>query len=146
MKFKVELEIDDEKGVVKIKDDRDSSVKEFPGGIYLVAGDGEAKVYYLLTFGSSADLGWAIAQSFNDGWKTPFIQRLFGHLTQWINKFMTNVGEGYPLAELGSVANRWEEEDQTKWFGMDSEDVLVDKQKSEDRKKAEEKEKKDTYH
>lgn len=142
MKFKIELEIDDQTHLVKIKDQRDGSTKEFVGGIHLVAADGEAKVYYLLSFGSAADLGWALAQAFNDGWKVPYIQKLFGHLTQWINKFMVHLGDGYELEDLNSVANRWEEEDQTKWAAMDSEDVLADKQISEAKKKKD----KETYH
>jgi hypothetical protein len=135
MKFKVELEIDDEKKCVTIKDSKDSIKKEFSGGVHLVAADGENKVYYLLSVGSSADLGWALAQGFNDGWKNKFIRQLFGHFTQWINKFMVNAGDGYELSSLESVANRWEEEDQSKWATMDSEDVLIDKQKSEAKKK-----------
>lgn len=135
MKFKVELEIDDETKNVTITDGRDATKKEFKGGIHLVAADADTKVYYLLSFGSSADLGWALAQAFNDGWKNQFIRRLFGHFTEWINKFMVNVGDGYELSDLESVANKWEEEDQTKWAAMDSEDVLRDKQKSEAKKK-----------
>lgn len=132
MKFKLELEIDDEQRIVKIKDDRDGSeAKEFKGGIHLIAADGDSKIYYLLTFGSASDIGWALAQSFNDGWKNNFIQRLFYHFTAWINKFIVNVGDGYEMNDLDEVYNRWEEEDQRKWANQDSEDVLKDKQKSE---------------
>lgn len=135
MKFTVQVEVDDETKEVTIRDSRSDEVKTFKGGLHLIAADGTLRRYYLLTFGASADLGWALAQSFNDGWANMFVKRMFFHFTEWVNKFIVNVGDGYEMNDLDDVYNRWEEEDQTKWADQDSEDVLRDKQKSEEAKK-----------
>jgi hypothetical protein len=112
MKFKVEIEVDDDNKVVTIVDSRTpNEKKEFVGGLHLIATNGEAKNYYALTFGAAADIGWALAQFFNDGWKNPFVKRLFGHFTEWINKFMTNVGDGYEPEDVEKVLDKWEKED-----------------------------------
>jgi len=115
MKFKVEIEVDDQSKSVKIKDDRNpKEIKEFSGGIHLIAADGGLKQYYVLTYGRSAVLGWALAQAFNDGWKIPFIKRMFYHFTTWINKFIVSTGSEYEIGELEEVCDKWEEEDRNK--------------------------------
>jgi len=104
MKFKVELEIDDDKKTIAINDSREKvPPKEFKGGVHLVAADGEAKVYYVLSYGASADIGWALAQAINDGWKMPFVKRMFFHFTEWINKFFVHMGDGYDLENAGDL-------------------------------------------
>jgi hypothetical protein len=118
MKFKIEVEIDDEEKSIKIRDDRKPlETKEFNGGIYVVAADGEFKTYYVLSYGSSADIGWAMAQAINDGWKLPFVRRMFFHFSEWINKFITKIGGGYDVdgKELEEVADRLEKEDEKKF-------------------------------
>ena len=104
MKFKVELEIDDDKKTIAINDSREKvPPKEFKGGVHLVAADGEAKVYYVLSYGASADIGWALAQAINDGWKMPFVKRMFFHFTEWINKFFVHMGAGYDLTNVDDL-------------------------------------------
>lgn len=121
MKFKIELEIDDDKKTINIKDSRENvPPKEFKGGVHLVAADGETKVYYVLSYGSSADIGWALAQAINDGWKMPFVKKLFFHFTEWINKFLVNTDDGYDLNldedlnELESILDSWDAADKKK--------------------------------
>jgi hypothetical protein len=121
MKFKVELEIDDDKKTITINDSREAvPPKEFKGGVHLVAADGEAKVYYVLSYGASADIGWGLAQAFNDGWKLPFVKRMFGHFTEWINKFIVHKADGYDLSdvddlrEIERVFGKWTQDDNKK--------------------------------
>lgn len=114
MKFKVELEIDDDKKIITIKDSREEvPPKEFKGGVHLVAADGENRVYYVLSYGASADIGWALAQAINDGWKLPFVKRMFYHFTEWINKFIINKSDAFDLSnpsdveEMERVFSKW---------------------------------------
>jgi hypothetical protein len=114
-KFQLTVEVDEIEKRVVIKDSRDPIDKEFSGGVHIVAADADTKVYYALAWGASADLGWALAQSFNDGWNLPFMRRLFVYFTEWINNFFVNDGAGYDLKELEEKAEKWEEEDKTKY-------------------------------
>jgi hypothetical protein len=118
MRFKIEIEIDDDGKIVKIRDDRKPlETKEFKGGIHVVAADGEFKTYYVLSYGSSADIGWAMAQAFNDGWNLPFVRKLFYHFSKWINKFITKIDSGYDIEgeDIKEIANKWEKEDEKKF-------------------------------
>jgi hypothetical protein len=121
MKFKVELEIDDDKKTITINDSRENvPPKEFKGGIHLVAADGEAKVYYVLSYGASADIGWALAQGINDGWHLPFVKRMFYHFTEWVNKFLVNksaafdLNDQHDMDEMEKIFNKWSSIDKEK--------------------------------
>ena len=104
MKFKVELEIDDDKKTITINDSREEiPPKEFKGGVHLVAADGDNKVYYVLSYGASADIGWALAQAINDGWGLPFVKRMFYHFTEWINKFIINKSDAFDLRDPADI-------------------------------------------
>jgi hypothetical protein len=120
-KFKVEIEIDDDAKIIKIKDSREhTAAKEFKGGVHLVAADGKNKIYYVLSYGASADIGWALAQAINDGWKLPFVKRMFYHFTEWINKFIINKSDAFDLSdpedidEMEKIFSKWTDGDDKK--------------------------------
>jgi len=59
-----------------------------------------------------------------------FYKQCAAHICQIIdpNAFKNEVS-------ADGITNKWECQDQSKWFGWDSEDVLIDKQKAEEKKK-----------
>jgi hypothetical protein len=84
----------------------------------LVTGGGvEEGAFYLFGWGSSADLGWALAEGYRYSRQSPrtedkFYQRVFSHLTQWIAQF-----HGWALEQPMDprvLLERWEAEDAAK--------------------------------
>lgn len=84
----------------------------------LVTGGGvEEGTFYLFGWGSSADLGWALAEGYRYSLLSPrtgakFYSRVFAHLTRWIAQF-----HGWTLVQPVDprvVLERWEAEDVAK--------------------------------
>ena len=104
----------------------------------LFGGDAKGQEVFMKLFGASADSAWAYAQGYRIAHSPEggpallsFYKQCAAHICKIIDP------NAFQLEENAEeVANRWEEKDQTKWFGQDSEDVLEDKQKSEARRKA----------
>ena len=105
--------------------------------IAIFGGDARNKELFIKMFGASADAAWAFGQGFKiahspEGGKglKNFYKQAAAHVCQIIdpNAFQREV-------TANEVMNMWEEKDQSKWFGQDTEDVLEDKQVSEGRAK-----------
>jgi len=130
---KVIIEIDQDTKIVTIKCDGKEYVFE---SVALFAGDATHKEIFIKMFGASADAAWSYAQGYIMAQAKPgtafnsFYKQCAAHICQAIDPvaFKNEVS-----AE--SLLNKWECTDQTKWAGWDTEDVLIDKAKSEAKKK-----------
>jgi hypothetical protein len=129
----MEIDIDEENGVVTILSGGKEYIFE---SIALFAGDAQHKEMLIQMFGSSADAAWTYAQGFvmaqqkQGSAMNNFYKQCAAHICQAIDPvaFKNEV-------QADELLNKWECQDQCKWAGWDTEDVLVDKQKSEDKKK-----------
>lgn len=129
------IEVDDEDRSIKITDNEG---KEFIlKSVALFGADAETKECYIQMFGASADAAWAYGRGFvishsPEGGRElkNFYKQCAAHICFAIDpmSFKNTVG-----AE--EVLNKWESQDQTKWALWDTEDVLIDKEKSEKRAK-----------
>lgn len=129
----ITIEVDQENNTVTIKSNGKEHIFE---SIALFAGDAKHKEVFIQMFGASADAAWTYAQGFIMAQEDKrsslcsFYKQCACHIAQAIDPmaFKNEV-------EADALLNKWECTDQTKWAGWDSEDVLIDKQKSEDKKK-----------
>lgn len=133
MSKKIVLEIDEENKTITVMIDNKEYTFE---SIVLFAGDAKNKEVFIQMFGASADAAWSYAQGYimaqeNKGSSLcNFYKQCACHIAQAIDPvaFKNEI-------EADALLNKWECQDQTKWAGWDTEDVLIDKQKSEDKKK-----------
>jgi len=130
---KIIIEIDQDTKIVTIKCDGKEYIFE---SVALFAGDAVHKEIFIKMFGTSADAAWSYAQGYKMARGKPgtafnsFYKQCAAHICQIIDP---NIFKNEVDAE--NLLNKWECTDQSKWFGWDSEDVLIDKQKSENKKK-----------
>lgn len=132
-KIVIIIEIDQENKLVTIKSDGKEYTFE---SIALFAGDAVHKECFIKMFGASADAAWSYAQGYIMAQENPgtalksFYKQCAACICQAIdpNVFKNEV-------TVDEALNKWECSDQTKWAGWDSEDVLIDKAKSEAKKK-----------
>ena len=131
--LKITIEIDEEHNTITIFTDGKEYIFE---SVALFAGDAEHKEIFIKMFGASADAAWSYAQGFMLAQKqigsalSNFYKQCAAHICQAIDPkaFKNEVS-------ADSMLNKWESTDQTKWAGWDSEDVLIDKQIAENKKK-----------
>lgn len=138
-KHTLTIVIDDEAKTINVTHEEDGEIHSvFLQSLALFGGDAKSQELFMKLFGSSADTAWSYAQGYRIA-QSPaggpalrsFYKQCAAHICQIIDPDTFR-----QEADAEAVANRWEEKDQTKWFGQDSEDVLADKQKSEARRKA----------
>ena len=134
MKHSITIEIDEETKTLKITHNGQTFELQ---SLAIFGGDAQNQEIFIKLFGSSADAAWAYAQGFRiansvEGGKAlkNFYKQSAAHICQIIDP---NAYENEITAN--EALNRWECDDQTRWFDMDSEDVLDDKQISENNKK-----------
>jgi hypothetical protein len=132
-KIKIIIEVDDGNKTVIIEVDGKEYIFE---SVALFAGDAKNNKVFIKMFGASADAAWSYAQGFRlaqgqigTALKS-FYKQCAAHIAQIIdpNAFRNEVS-------VDGITNKWECTDQTKWAGWDTEDVLIDKQISEAKKK-----------
>lgn len=133
MKHRIVIEVDEAAQTVKVTHDGEEVALE---SIICFGGDARSGQFFLKMYGASADAAWAFGQGFKvsrmldagRGIKN-FFKQAVAHCCQIVdpNMFRNEVG-----AE--EILNKWENPNQDDWFGMDSEDVLADKQIAEGRK------------
>ena len=134
-KLNLAIEVDTENGFICVKtSDGEEIILQ---SLALFGGDAQANKAFIKMYGASADSAWSFAQGFKisrgekagKGIKN-FFKQAVAHICHIIdpNQFRREVGGA-------EMVNKWESTDQTKWGGWDSEDVLIDKAKSEAKKK-----------
>lgn len=135
MKRTLTIEIDDVAQAISVTDAEEGQ----PPKTYLLEGvgvfgaDATHNELFIQMHGASADTAWAFGQAYRRsrmqeagrGLKN-FFKQAVAHICMAIdpNAFRNEAG-----AE--ELLNKWECQDQTKWSGWDTEDVLADKQESE---------------
>ena len=134
MKHSLTIEIDEETHTITVT--QDGKVYHLQS-LALFGGDAVHQEIFIKLFGSSADAAWSYAQGFriahaDEGGKAleNFYKQCSAHICMAIDP-----AAFHNEISADALVNRWESKDQSKWFGMDSEDVLIDKQISEDNKK-----------
>lgn len=139
-KHTLTIEIDAEAKTIEVKHEEDGVINTvFLESLALFGGNAKTKEFFMKLFGASSDMAWAYGQGFRIAHSPEggpglinFYKQCAAHLCNAID----------PLAfqnEIGAAEamNMWEDPDQSRWFGQDSEDVLADKEKSEAKRKAE---------
>lgn len=135
MKRTLTVEIDEEAQIIKVTDIEEGkpSATYLLEGVMVMGADARINELFLQMYGSSSDTAWAFGQTYRRSRTKEaghalknFFKQAVAHICMAIdpNAFRNEVG-----AE--EVLNKWECQDQSKWFGWDTEDVLEDKQKSE---------------
>ena len=103
----------------------------------IFGGNAGKQELFVQMFGSSSDAAWSYAQAWRiamsrDGGPSlrSFFKQCAAHICQILdpNAFKRE-------SQADEILNKWESKDQTKWGGWDSEDVLNDKQVSEENRK-----------
>ena len=134
MKHSLTIEIDEETHSIKITHNNEVYHLQ---SLALFGGSAVDQEIFIKIFGSSSDAAWSYAQGFkiahaSEGGKAleNFYKQCSAHICMAIDPtaFRNEVS-------ADALINKWECDDQSKWFGMDSEDVLYDKQISEENKK-----------
>lgn len=135
IKLKLEIEIDEESNMVKVTTSEGETY--YLKSLNCFGGDAERKEVFIRQYGSSADSAWAYAEGFKQaesasGTKSAknFYKQCAAHICQALDPDAFR-----QMIEASNLENKWDCEDQRKWAGWDSEDVLADKQISEARKK-----------
>jgi hypothetical protein len=132
-KFTIEIEPGTHKIII-----RDSSGVEKELNSCLVSGGcPEGGDVFLFGWGHPRDVAASLAEG---------LSRSQGYEErEWWLSFIECLGKEMAVRTISSgekltleKINKWTDPDQSRWAGYDSEDVLIDKKKSEDRKKAEE--------
>lgn len=132
-KVNITIEIDDDNKTITIVADGKEYVLQ---SLVLFGGDAKNDKIFIKMFGASADAAWSYAQGFRIAQKQldtalkSFYKQCAAHIAQIIDPdiFRNEVS-------ADGITNKWESTDQAKWAGWDTEDVLVDKQISEAKKK-----------
>lgn len=134
-KHLLRIDIDDETKTIQVSHEEDGVIHSvFLESLALFGGSAETKEFFMKLFGASADMAWAYGQGFRIAHSPEggpgllnFYKQCAAHVCQIIdpNAFQNE-----------ALENTWEDPDQSRWFGQDSEDVLADKEKSEAKRKA----------
>jgi hypothetical protein len=111
-KFTITVEIDCNRKEIVVQDSSGNS--RHLKSVLVTGGGFEEGSLYLFGWGSSADLGWALAEGFRYSSESPrstdaFYQRVFAHMARWIAKF-----HGWALehpVDPQLVLEMWEAED-----------------------------------
>lgn len=101
--MKFEIDVNPSKKEIVIKDDagNERQVKS----IVICGGDAVTGKFYLFGWGSSADIGWALAHSLKAA-EDPFYKRVFDHFFRWLG-----IGKDRPADNPEEILKRWEAED-----------------------------------
>jgi tRNA A37 N6-isopentenylltransferase MiaA len=103
----------------------------------LFGGDAKTQEIFVQMYGSSADAAWSFAQAWRIAMSEeggPSLRSFFKQCAAHICKIL-NPDEYKRTVQAEELLNKWESTDQTKWGSWDTEDVLIDKQLSEEAKK-----------
>lgn len=133
------ITIDPESKTISLQHGEEGAVAQevFLQSLALFGGDAKSQEVFIKMFGSSADAAWSYAQGYRIAHSAeggPALNSFYKQCSAHICKIIDPKAFANEITAEEAV-NRWENPDQTKWFGMDSEDVLADKQISEARKK-----------
>ena len=134
-RHKLTITIDEETKQVSITHEHDGETTQtfLVESLALFGGNAQTQELFIQMYGASADAAWAYGRGFVQAHSPGggkclknFYKQCACHVAQAID----------PVAFKNEVAadallNKWECQDQSKWFGWDTEDVLEDKQKSE---------------
>lgn len=129
------IRIDEQNKTIEVETEEGQTI--FLQSLALFGGDAANKEVYIKLMGASADAAWAYGQGFKiahgaTGGKSlkNFYKQCAAHVCNIIdpNAFRQEAGALETL-------NRWECQDQTKWAGWDSEDVLADKELAESKRR-----------
>lgn len=128
------IEIDEQTKQIRVVHNGESYLLQ---SLAIFGGDAKNQEVFIKMFGSSADAAWAYAQGYRIAHSAeggPALNSFYKQCAAHICKIIDpNAFQNEITAE--EAVNKWECPDQTKWAGWDTEDVLADKQKSEDKKK-----------
>jgi len=128
------IEVDEQTQEIRVVHDGQVYLLE---SLAIFGGNAQTKELFIKMFGSSADSAWAYGQGYKisrteQGGKAlrNFYKQSVAHVCNIVdpNMFRNEVG-------AAEILNRWEDPDQSRWFGQDTEDVLEDKQCSEANRK-----------
>lgn len=130
-KSRLIIDIDRERKTITVTDEDGTQVTL--ESLVLLGGDAPAEAVLIKMIGASADAAWAYAQGFRIAHQEgggvelkSFYKQCAAHICQMIDPDM--------FRNMADV-NKWECEDQSRWGGWDSEDVLEDKQLAEAKKR-----------
>lgn len=101
--MKIEIDVDTSKKEIVIRDDAGN--ERFVKSIVVCGGDAISGKFYLLSWGSSADAGWALAHSLKAA-EDPFYKRMFDHFFRWLG-----IENKKPPDNPEEILKRWEAED-----------------------------------
>jgi len=139
MKHTLTIKIDAEAKTIEVKHEEGGVINSvFLESLALFGGDAKNQEVFIKLFGSSADLAWAYAQGYRIAQSSeggPALKSFYKQCAAHICKLIDPDAFRNTITEEEAL-NKWECQDQTKWSGWDTEDVLVDKEKSEAKKKA----------
>ena len=128
------IEIDEQTKQIRVVHNGESYLLQ---SLAIFGGDAKNQEVFIKMFGASADAAWAYAQGYRIAHSAeggPALNSFYKQCAAHICKIIDpNAFQNEITAE--EAVNKWECPDQTKWAGWDTEDVLADKQKSEEKKK-----------
>jgi hypothetical protein len=140
MKHTLNIEIDAEAKTIQVKHEEDGIINSvFLESLALFGGNAKNKEFFMKLFGASADMAWAYGQGFRIAHSPEggpalvnFYKQCAAHICHAVDplSFQNEIG-------AAEAMNMWEDPDQSRWFGQDTEDVLIDKEKSEAKRRAE---------
>ena len=139
MKRTLTIEIDDVAQAVSVTDIEEGQAPKtyLLEGIGVFGADATHNELFVQMYGASADVAWSFGQAWRQSRMEGAGKGIKNFFKQAVAHICMAIDPDAFRLEVGAeeLLNKWECQDQSKWFGWDTEDVLADKQESE-RKKA----------
>jgi hypothetical protein len=135
MAHKIIIEVDENSQTALITeyDGETPGPTRFYESVAVFAGDARNQDLFVKMYGAGADAAWALGETFRASREEGASKGVKNFFKQLVARICIILDPDAFRQEANAleVINKWEDQDQSRWFGQDSEDVLDDKQQSE---------------